>query len=331
MNAQDVPAPMSSPNPVPMMNSPAPLLRPAIPGARGGGARTPRLGLAIPPSPNAKAVGGAAGGVSQPPQASSRPTLPKLTLGTPMGSIGAPQELPASRVGPQAGQSASSSSEMSGVHSRTDSFGGRGSNPTSAGSQYSNLSFVSQYGLGGAKPHGTPDPQSSTGSMFSNASEGGVDMSRQDSMHGLEGAMDAMTLEKVRKLDADELDDDGWRIASVENRIEELGSLGEGAGGAVTRCKLKGGKTVFALKVISKSQPQTALRADLLNLRNRSSQRTQIQTSRNRFCERSTLTRAVHRTTYADITADSSIPLPQPSPLPWSSARVGPWTASTRK
>lgn len=240
---------MSSPNPVPMMNTPAPLLRPAIPGGRGGGARTPKLGLAIPPSPNAKAVGAAAGGVGQPPQPSSRPQLPKLTLGTPMGSLAAPQELTASRAGAQASQSASSSSEISGVHSRTDSFGGRGSNPTSAGSQYSNISFVSQYGLGGTKPHGTPDPQSSTGSMFSNTSEGGVDMSRQDSMHGLEGAMDAMTLEKMRKLDADELDDDGWRIASVENRIEELGSLGEGAGGAVTRCKLKGGKTVFALKV----------------------------------------------------------------------------------
>jgi mitogen-activated protein kinase kinase len=35
----------------------------------------------------------------------------------------------------------------------------------------------------------------------------------------------------------------------MEKRIEELGSLGEGAGGAVTRCMLKGGKTVFALKV----------------------------------------------------------------------------------
>lgn len=246
---------MQSPNPVPMMNAPAPLLRPAIPGARGGGARTPRLGLAIPPSPNAKAVGGAPS--IQPPQASSRPTLPKLTLGTPMGSLGAPQELTANRSGAQPGQSASSSE----AHSRTDSFGGRGSNPTSAGSQYSNLSFVSQYGIGGVKPQGTPDPQSSTGSMFSTTSEGGVDMSRQDSVHGLEGAMDAMTLDKVRKLDADELDDDGWRIASQDNRIEELGSLGEGAGGAVTRCKLKGGKTVFALKVSSSQLPTPPIAA----------------------------------------------------------------------
>lgn len=247
MNPQEVTPAMQSPNPVPMMNAPAPLLRPALGGARSGGPRTPRLGLAIPPSPNVKPVGAAAGGVPQ-PQKSSRPALPTLSIATPMGSIRPPQDQPAGQPGAQPGQSASSGSDMSGVHSRTDSFGGRGSNPTSAGSQYSNLSFVSQYGLG-PKPHGTPDPQSAAESFYSNASESGIDMSRQDSMHGLERAMDEMTLERIRKLDAEDLDDEGWRIASMEGRIVELGGLGEGAGGAVTRCQLKGGKTVFALKV----------------------------------------------------------------------------------
>jgi mitogen-activated protein kinase kinase len=75
-------------------------------------------------------------------------------------------------------------------------------------------------------------------------------MERDGSMNGLE-AFDKLTLEKGRTLDVEELDDDGWRVASSEKRIEELGSLGEGAGGAVTRCMLKGGKTVFALKVCS--------------------------------------------------------------------------------
>lgn len=50
--------------------------------------------------------------------------------------------------------------------------------------------------------------------------------------------------------DVEELDDEGWRFASQDRRIEELGSLGEGAGGAVTKCKLKNGQTLFALKVI---------------------------------------------------------------------------------
>jgi len=69
-------------------------------------------------------------------------------------------------------------------------------------------------------------------------------------MNGLE-AFDKLSLERGRTLDVEELDDDGWRVASMEKRIEELGSLGEGAGGAVTRCMLKGGKTIFALKIIT--------------------------------------------------------------------------------
>lgn len=67
-------------------------------------------------------------------------------------------------------------------------------------------------------------------------------------MNGLE-AFDKLSLERGRTLDVEELDDDGWKVASMEKRIEELGSLGEGAGGAVTKCKLTGGKTIFALKV----------------------------------------------------------------------------------
>lgn len=73
-------------------------------------------------------------------------------------------------------------------------------------------------------------------------------MEREGSMQGLE-AFDKLTLEKARTVDVEDLDDEGWRIASMEKRIVELGGLGEGAGGAVTRCKLKNGNTVFALKV----------------------------------------------------------------------------------
>lgn len=68
---------------------------------------------------------------------------------------------------------------------------------------------------------------------------------------GLNGLpdLDKLSLEKGRNLDVEDLDDAGWRAASVGKRIIELGSLGEGAGGAVTRCMLKGGQVVFALKV----------------------------------------------------------------------------------
>jgi mitogen-activated protein kinase kinase len=228
------------------------MLRPAV-GGRPGGARTPRLGLAIPPSPNAKPLNNNAA-QAEPAQPASRPKLPTLQLGTPMGSQVVPQEQPLRPLGGiQPGQSAGGGSESSTDHSRSGSFGpldGRTSNPTSAGSQYSALSFASQYGIGVPRTQGTPDPVSAVGSMYSERSDGGVAMKRDGSLPGLE-AFDKLSLEKARTGDVEDLDDEGWRIASLENRIEEFGNLGEGAGGAVTKAKLKGGKTVFALKVNS--------------------------------------------------------------------------------
>jgi mitogen-activated protein kinase kinase len=61
--------------------------------------------------------------------------------------------------------------------------------------------------------------------------------------------LDLMAAEKGRPLDVEDLDDASWRAASARGMIEERGSLGEGAGGAVTKCILRGGRTVFALKV----------------------------------------------------------------------------------
>lgn len=235
---------------IPQLPSAPPFLRPAIGGGRPA-ARTPRLGLSIPPAANGKPINNAPG----PAPAPSRPPLPTLHLATPMGSQVAPlEQQPSSRpVGAQPGQSAGGGSESSADHSRSGSFGpldGRASNPTSAGSQYSALSFASQYGIGVPRPHGTPDPVSAVGSMYSERSEGGVQMERDGSMQGLE-AFDKLTLEKARTLDVEDMDDESWRVASMEKRIEELGNLGEGAGGAVTRARLKGGKTVFALKIIT--------------------------------------------------------------------------------
>ncbi|KAJ6780296.1 hypothetical protein PWT90_07536 [Aphanocladium album] len=239
-----IPAP-ATPGQVPMMNSPAPFLRPAIAGSRPGGSRTPRLGLAIPPSPSVK------------PVTQGRPPLPTMNVATPMGSQVAPYEQPLRlNTCAQPGQSAGAGSESSAAHSRSGSFGpldGRTSNPTSAGSQFSALSFasqLSQFGIPVGRTQDTPDPVSAVGSMYSGRSEGGVAMERDGSLQGLE-AFDKLSLEKARTGDVDDLDDEGWRIASMEKRIVEIGGLGEGAGGAVTKCMLKGGKTVFALKVIT--------------------------------------------------------------------------------
>lgn len=98
------------------------------------------------------------------------------------------------------------------------------------------------------------DPDSAAYS--SSSAHSGVGMERENSSQGnaidLEEHLKKLTLEKGgAPLDAEDLDDLGWKAAKKEGRIQELGSLGEGAGGAVTRCVLKGGKTVFALKVRS--------------------------------------------------------------------------------
>ena len=95
-------------------------------------------------------------------------------------------------------------------------------------------------------------------------------MERESSMNGLLPDLEKMSLEMGRPLDVEDLDDEAWLAASEQKKIVELGSLGEGAGGAVTRCKLKDGKTVFAMKVRSaNSFPLTLYsraHSNLLNL-----------------------------------------------------------------
>ncbi|KAI9679833.1 MAG: Protein kinase C signaling pathway involved MAPKK protein [Caeruleum heppii] len=243
------------------MSSPAPLLRPPVPGSRtNSGTRTPRLGLAIPPAPNAKAVDNPDATPPQHPQTNTqkpdRPSLPQLRLATPKGSNSTPQEAPPQNARPSVQPTGTSTGGggSEGNHSRSDSSTvldgreGRTSGPTSAASQYSALSFA----MGLRQPSATPDPSSAVGSVYSErtGSDGGAVMERESSMNGLPD-LEKLSLEKGRPLDVEDLDDDGWRAASVEKKIIELGTLGEGAGGAVTKCQLKGGSTVFALKIIT--------------------------------------------------------------------------------
>lgn len=78
-------------------------------------------------------------------------------------------------------------------------------------------------------------------------------MERENSMTSLSFDFDKLELEKGAPVDVEDLDDDSWGAASDQKRIIELGSLGEGAGGAVTKSILRGGKTIFALKVWTQS------------------------------------------------------------------------------
>lgn len=63
--------------------------------------------------------------------------------------------------------------------------------------------------------------------------------------------------------DVEGLDEEGWRAVARAGEIVELGRLGEGIGGSVTRCKLLHGKTVFALKEIT-TNPNPELQKQIL-------------------------------------------------------------------
>jgi mitogen-activated protein kinase kinase len=223
------------------MSSPAPLLRPPIPGARAqSGSRPPRLGLSIPPSPHARpVVNGAGEGLTL-----ARPAPPKLHLSTPMGTSQTPHEgraqprgLPPLQIG-TIGTSlspAGGSSDAS-AHSRSGSFGDVQANGS-----------ASSYGgaLGFPGLHRGSDP-------ISAISQGGSDsapsMERENSSQPLPD-LEKLAAEKGAPLDVDDLDDLGFKAASAKDLIEEKDNLGEGAGGAVTKCVLRGGTKVFALKV----------------------------------------------------------------------------------
>ncbi|EKV08226.1 MAP kinase kinase (Mkk2), putative [Penicillium digitatum] len=234
------------------MPSPVPLLRPPVPGARnnnGGSPRAPKLTLGIPPSPSAKPVNGNPAPAQLPqiqtqpqPQSrpSGRPAPPRLHLATPMGSqqnVSQPTLMPNGRPAPP---------PLS-----TNGLGGGGApslkiqtnGPASSNPAYSTINFA----MGLRQPDGSSDPSSAISSVYSDRENG----DRENNANGLLPDLDKLSLEKGRPLDVDDLDDEGWHAASEQNMIVELGSLGEGAGGAVTRCRLKEGKTVFALKIIT--------------------------------------------------------------------------------
>ena len=264
------------------MSSSVPLLRPPVPGARNnnGSPRAPKLTLGIPPSPSAKPVNGNGAPAPAlqplpPPQLqrpAGRPGRPTLQLSTPMGSqqnvSQQPTLMPNGRPAPPPlstnGLGGGSSLEVKTV------------GPASATSaNYSSANNLSIRQSGGD----SSDPSSAIGSVYSDRD--GVSMERENSVNGLLPDLDKLSLEKGRPLDVDDLDDEGWHAASEQDKIVELGSLGEGAGGAVTRCKLKEGKTVFALKVCpfgeSRMRPARLMRLF------RSLLQTQTQTSKNRL------------------------------------------------
>lgn len=282
----------------------APLLRLPVPGANrmNGGARTPRLGLAIPPSPSQKPVVGNSSVPEVTPlhRPSTRPTPPQLRLATPKGSNTTPHDgtIPLSGRVPlqQYGAISASGASESSSHSRSESFtmmDDRASGPGSASSSaYSAVSFTT----GQRHPGGTPDPASAISSAYSDRGpHDGTLMERSGSNSALPD-LEKLSLEIGRSLDVEDLDDDGWRAASETKKIVEIGCLGEGAGGAVTKCMLKGGKTIFALKVGSVTLHRQCLATDpMLRL----SRQILIQTSRSKYYENLLSTRDALQSIFA--------------------------------
>lgn len=228
------------------MTSPAPLLKIPTPGNR----KPPKLTVGIPPSPNARPINQiGTNDEQQTQQFAYRQLPPELRIATPMGSRGTiPQEDTSYSNGRPMQQPYNSSQNDLSTHSRTGSFtnDGKQSGPASAASSsFSALSLA----MGMKDPLGnTRDPSSAISSVYSDR-DGGLAMERENSSSGILPDLDKLSLELGRPLDVEDLDDEKWAAASEQGKIIELDSLGEGAGGAVTRCLLKGGKTVFALKV----------------------------------------------------------------------------------
>ncbi|TGZ79194.1 kinase-like protein [Ascodesmis nigricans] len=115
--------------------------------------------------------------------------------------------------------------------------------PSSAASQYSALSFA--MGLRNQVKN-SPDAMQ----QELNGGRGGGDDEKK------------YTSEDFERMDVKELPIEGWSVVGASGRIVEIGTLGEGAGGAVTKCILKGGKTVFALKIIT-SDPTPEVRKQI--------------------------------------------------------------------
>jgi mitogen-activated protein kinase kinase len=200
----------------------------------------PRLGISIPSSPQVRPAG-TPNPTEAPP---ARPLPPRLNpvAGSSSGPPAAQSRRPRITIALPVDSSASISSEVT-DSSRNGSLadGGSVSSPAaSSGSGHivardSASAVASSPSGGGGSPRAAPAGEE-----------------KQMSMDELLEHLDAIKVSlDGREPDVADLDDDGWRAVSKSGRIIDLGYLGEGAGGAVTRCILKGGNTVFALKVRS--------------------------------------------------------------------------------
>ncbi|KAI5853500.1 kinase-like domain-containing protein [Tricharina praecox] len=160
------------------------------------------------------------------PRAGGARGVPRLGLAIP----GSAPAAPANGMGPVPGRRGPPLLKLATPQPRAQAGGNV---PQSATSQYSALSFA--MGLRNQVRGSPNDPKPTNGNSALDDLDNKVPDENVD----------------YESMDVELLPVEGWKKARETGRIIELGSLGEGAGGAVTRCTLRGGKTVFALKVIT--------------------------------------------------------------------------------
>lgn len=235
--------------------NPPPPLRPALVSMRTASSnRMPRLGLAIPPPAAQKTVVN-----SQAIPALEIPTrqaLPKLSVVSPKDTSLPTKRLPPLHIGSISNRSLQDfSDDSSKTTGRPDSRTCSNATITTMTTGGTGTTTASSYSINQthtAKTSNT-DPMSgysltSTGAATTGGGVGSLE--REDSLGNQTlPDLDKLAIDIGRPVDAEDLNDVGWKAAVKNKRIIELGSLGEGAGGAVTRCRLKDGNTVFALKV----------------------------------------------------------------------------------
>lgn len=263
----------------------------------------PKLGLAIPPPPLTRSKTTDPLTIPQlsiPGPGTRSAAPPRLSVATPHGTQVAPQVggrgpgRPQLKLGKVPGRSLTydgSSDESSRSRSRSRSNDGNNESTSATATSYSALDFAGM--LRGSSNADMSAPQ---------RVEEGDETAALDREHSLPD-LAKLSLEKGRPLDVEDLDDAGWKAASKCGNIEELGSLGEGAGGAVTKCMLRGGSTIFALKV-GLPFPLQEMQHMILT-HHRSSLQTPTPTSRNKSFENYLSTRTAHRA----ISAGTTVPL----------------------
>lgn len=118
------------------------------------------------------------------------------------------------------------------------------------GAEASVLQSLESLSLGGGASEQPAQQQLFSAEIIAEMEQGDRDSRREES---------SSAVPTSQQQDVEELDEEGWKRVSKNGEIVTLSLLGEGAGGSVSKCKLKHGTKIFALKeiILTDSHPDT--------------------------------------------------------------------------